>query len=232
MPQVAESRTFSQSVYIFDLDGTLFDSASQIASAVNATRTVLGYPQLTILEIRELIGLPAEELFGDLNLQSDALIQGVKAFRMALAEAAKKENAIFPGAFNLLNDLREKGAFIGVATSKPQELAELVILHSELNGLFDHIQGTGHLRPKPHPDTIVACLEHAKLDFGVMVGDRTEDILAGNLAGVTTLGVAQSTHTPEMLLEAGAKHVFKSLKEMYLGIDELPLGSVWNREVL
>jgi len=232
MPQVEKLKTFSKSAFIFDLDGTLFDSATQISDAVNSTRTILGYLPLTLFEARKLIGLPAEALFSDLKLESLALERAVKAFRIALSKLVRQRNPIYPGALHLLSDLRARGAFIGVATSKPQELAELVITHSELNGLFNYIQGTGELRPKPYPDTIVACLEHANSTHGVMIGDRVEDILAGNRAGVMTIGVSQSAHSSKQLLEAGAQYVFKSLEDLYLGIDKLPEGRVWTREVL
>ena len=232
MPQVEKSKTFSRSAFIFDLDGTLFDSATQISDAVNSTRTILGYLPLTLFEARKLIGLPAEALFNDLKLESSALERAVSAFRTSLSKIVRQGNPIYPGALHLLSHLRARGAFIGVATSKPQELAELVISHSELRGCFDFVQGTGPLRPKPNPDTIVACLEHANLTHGYMIGDRVEDILAGNRAGVMTIGVSQSTHSTEQLLEAGAQHVFKTLEDLYLGIDKLPEGSVWTREVL
>ena len=231
MTQPPELRLFGQSAFIFDLDGTLFDSAAQISSAVNLTRRALEYPPLSLHLARTLIGLPAEELFGDLELERGALEDAVIAFRIALAQSVRQGNPLFLGSADLLIELRKRGAFIGAATSKPQELAELVIAHSELNGLFDHIQGTGRLRPKPNPDTIVACLKRANLDYGVLVGDRTEDIMAGSRAGLMTVGVAQSTHTPKMLRDAGAHHVFKSLEDLYLGIDKLPLESAWIREV-
>ena len=231
MSKVPELKMFSQSAYIFDLDGTLFDSANQICSAVNSTRKVFGYPPLAFHKARKLIGLPAEELFGDLNLERATLERVVDTFRMDLAKKVRQGNPLFPRSYDLLSKLRGGGAFIGAATSKPQELAELVIFNSELNGLFDHIQGTGMLRPKPHPDTIVACKENSGLERVVMMGDRVEDILAGNRAGVLTIGVAQSTHTTKMLFEAGAHHVVKSLRDLYLGIDKLTLESEWKREV-
>lgn len=231
MPKPRELKLFGQSAFIFDLDGTLFDSAAQISSAVNSTRRALGYPPLSFHAARTLIGLPAEELFRDLDLERGALEDAVIAFRIALANSVTQGNQLFPRSVDLLIELRKRGAFIGAATSKPQELAELVIAHSELNGLFDHIQGTGRMRPKPNPDTIVACLKRANLGYGVMVGDRTEDILAGNRAGVMTVGVTQSTHTPKMLIAAGAHQVFQSLEDLYLGIDKLPLESAWTREV-
>lgn len=157
MSQPPESMLFGQSAFIFDLDGTLFDSAVQISSSVNSTRSALGYPLLSFHVAQTMIGLPAEELFGVLCLDRDTLVDAVKAFRILLASAVRQGNPLFPREF----DLRRKGAFIGAATSKPQELAELVISHSELNGLFDHIQGTGRLRAKLYADSIVACLLRA-----------------------------------------------------------------------
>lgn len=231
MPLDLNLKLFRQTAFVFDLDGTLFDSATQICSAVNSIRIALDYPPLTFHEAHNLIGLPAEELFADLNLDRGALEDAVSAFRILLVKSVKQGNPTFPRSLDLLMELRKRGAFIAAATSKPQDLAELVIAHSELNGLFDHIQGTGRLRPKPHSDTIVACLQRASLDYGVMIGDRTEDILAGNLAGVMTVGITQSTHTSKMLFDAGAHRIFNSLEDVYLGIDKLPLESAWIREV-
>jgi phosphoglycolate phosphatase len=232
MPKEPRCKNFSEVAFIFDLDGTLFDSSTQICTAVNATRKTLGHIPLTVFEAQRLIGLPAEALFGDLSLENADLQLAVKDFRSELVQNIKQGNPIFPRASDLLDSLRIRGAYIGVATSKPQELAELVITHSELDGLFDHIQGTGPLRPKPHPDTILACLDRSNLSQGVMIGDRVEDVLAGNAAGVMTIGIAQSTHSTMELFEAGAHLVYKTLEDLYLGIDMLPIESAIHNEVL
>ena len=101
-----------------------------------------------------------------------------------------------------------------IATSKPQELAELVIASSEIAGKFSLIAGTGTLRPKPFPDVIQKCLDESGGRFGIMFGDRIEDIQAAMRAKIASVGIAQGVHSESDLLEAGANLVFPNFEKV------------------
>jgi phosphoglycolate phosphatase len=83
-------------------------------------------------------------------------------------------------------------------------MATNVIENSPLAGLVDFIQGTDDFPAKPNPEVIIRCLQRFPGLKTVMIGDRAEDILAAKSAGVQAIGIAQSAHSPEILLSAGA----------------------------
>lgn len=195
---------------IFDLDGTLFDSSSQIAKAVDSTRKKFGLEQLPTGYSTALIGLPAIRHFDDFEGPYEEKMKLVSDFRRNLMHEIEVENVIFPGVLRLLDNLRERGYFLSVATTKPSYLAEWTIKHSKLHGHFQHIQGTDEFKPKPDPEVILRCMRNVGQATTFMFGDREEDVIAANAAGAVSVGVAQSTHSTEVLAAAGAVYVFKS----------------------
>jgi phosphoglycolate phosphatase-like HAD superfamily hydrolase len=88
----------SDFAYIFDLDGTLFDSEAQINNAVSKVRNSAGFSQLDRSTLSALIGLPARELFRDLKLDKDVEAQLVDNFRSELKVLIQESNLMFDGA--------------------------------------------------------------------------------------------------------------------------------------
>lgn len=201
-------------ILIFDLDGTLFDSNRQIFEAVNRVRRNFGKMLIGASELGKLIGLPAQNLFKDLNLNDFELDEIVVAFREDLRKQIALENVLFPNFTRFLNLVVDLGFITCIATSKPQDLAELVIVSSEIAGKFSVIAGTGTLRPKPFPDVIQKCLDESGGKFGIMFGDRTEDIEAATRANIASVGIAQGVHSESDLLKAGANLVFPNFEKV------------------
>ena len=199
--------------FIFDLDGTLVDSFEQITAAANTVRVENGFPIANQEFSQSVIGLPAAELFADLDCSASRIVELVSMFRSRLLESICIGNTIFPGVIEFLTWCKVEGFSTAIATSKPQKLAEQVVLNSELNGMIDFIQGTDGFPPKPNPDVIHRVLK----DFespAIMFGDRPEDIQAGNNAGIQSIGIAQSIFTTTELASAGAKLTFQSFEEL------------------
>jgi phosphoglycolate phosphatase len=199
--------------YIFDLDGTLFDSEAQIYNAVNKIRNAAGYSQLDRNIVATLIGLPAQELFQDLYLDKNAEDLIINNFRSELKVLIQESNLMFEGAASFIEKVKKLGYKIGVATSKPTNLAELVVTNSPIKNWVDHIQGTDGFLPKPEPFVIQRCMSQLGVSFGVMFGDRIEDIEAANRAGISSVGIAQTKHSAVELNQAGATIVFSSFIE-------------------
>lgn len=199
---------------IFDLDGTLFDSEAQIYNAVNKIRNAAGYSQLDRNIVTTLIGLPAQELFQDLYLDKNTEDLIINNFRSELKVLIQESNLMFEGAASFIEKVKKLGYKIGVATSKPTDLAELVITNSPIKKWVDHIQGTDGFLPKPEPFVIQRCMSELDVSFGVMFGDRVEDIEAANRAGISSVGVAQTKHSAVELNQAGATIVFSSFIEV------------------
>jgi phosphoglycolate phosphatase len=204
----------SDFAYIFDLDGTLFDSEAQIYNAVNKIRDAAGYSQLDRNIVATLIGLPAQELFQDLYLDKNTEDLLINNFRSELKVLIQESNLMFEGAASFIEKVKKLGYKIGVATSKPTNLAELVVTNSPIKNWVDHIQGTDGFLPKPEPFVIQRCMSQLDVSFGVMFGDRIEDIEAANRAGISSVGIAQTKHSAVELNQAGATIVFSSFIEV------------------
>ncbi len=202
------------SAFIFDLDGTLFDSASQIYRALCVTRVERGIPPINFEEVAKLIGLRAEELFADVGLNPQELADIVSLFRRNLESEIKQENFTYPESKSLLSQIRKLGFALGVATSKPDRLAKMVVGNSELSNHITHIQGTDGFPPKPNPEVVIRCMSELGVTGGFMVGDRVEDVVAGNSAGLLSIGIAQSHFSQEELKFAGAFETFGSIAEL------------------
>ena len=200
--------------FIFDLDGTLFDSSSQIYRALCVTRIEQGMPPIGFDEVSKLIGLRAEELFATVDLNPKELSEAVSLFRSNLETEIVQENVTYPESQSLLSQVNDLGFAVGVATSKPARLAELVVKNSDLNNHVTHIQGTDGFPPKPNPEVVIRCMSALGVTCGFMVGDRVEDVVAGNSAGLLSIGIAQSHVSEDELRLAGAFETFGSISEL------------------
>lgn len=210
-----------KTAFIFDLDGTLFNSEFQISRAINKVRTSKGFPIFDDAALSALVGLPAVELVRDLGLPMNEEIELVKDFREELALEIARENIMFRGARDFVDMARHLPLQIGIATSKPTYLAMTVIEHSEISHLVHHVQGTDNFPPKPDPSVIAHCMKALGVRRALMFGDRREDMLSAQSAGVIGIGISQTFHTPGELIDAGATLVFASFIEAQDKIQDL-----------
>ena len=205
----------SSPIVIFDLDGTLINSKNQIFEAMISAREVLGMPDLTEEFIGQHLGLPVRQLIPEQDLSQDFVDGLVLEFRRFLKIAILKHNEVFPGAIELIDVLRANGLKIGIATSKPQLQAEMVVHNSPLKGLIDFVQGTDNFPPKPSPEVIKRVLETFVNPPAIMIGDRVEDLEAATASGIPSIGIAQSAHDEEMLTLHGASLTYTDMQEAF-----------------
>ena len=203
-------------LFIFDLDGTLFDSHNQIIRSANATRAANSLPQIDPLQAARLVGLPARTLFPTEDGADASKIERiVSEFRMRLAHEITIRNELFEGAEAFVDLIKSTGAFVSIATSKPTWLARIMVANSPLANSFNWIQGTDDFSPKPNPEVILRCIEALDQPENVfMVGDHSVDMLAARAAGITGIGISQGSHSSEELLSVGAKYAGKSFSEL------------------
>jgi len=200
---------------IFDLDGTLVDSYSQIESAMDTARMALGHTESPRGQIFQRLGLPVNDLFSDLSLTPEGQDELISEFRMRLNESINLENKCFPYVVELLHQIHKLGIKVAIATGKSTSMARKVVENSALQGSIDFIQGTDGFMPKPSPEVIVRCLEKYPGLRAVMIGDRSEDIIAATMAGISSIGVAQSAHSELTLLSEGANLTFRDMHGLY-----------------
>ena len=201
--------------YIFDLDGTLVDSLHQIERSLDKTRVHFGFKKTPTGQVFTNLGQPIRQLFSDLEMSRSKQDEFITFFRKDLAKEISISNQLFSSVLDLIALIRKCDIRIAVATSKPTYLANRVIDNSEIRGMIDFIQGTDDFLAKPNPEVIHRCIEALKSKNAIMIGDRTEDVLAASAAGIPAIGIAQSAHSENLLIESGAKLTFNSIDMLY-----------------
>lgn len=205
----------SFNLIIFDLDGTLIDSHNQIESAMNEARIELGYSKSPSGQIFQKLGQPINDLFFDLQLSAASQEQLIFTFRSYLNKKIEQNNPCFPRVSDLIKLIRSNKIKIAIATGKQTLMAKSVVNNSLLSGQIDYVQGTDGFAPKPSPDVIEICLNSFPESQAIMIGDRTEDMLAAKNAGIPSIGIAQSAHSASELERAGACYTFQKIADFY-----------------
>lgn len=209
-----EELALNQSHYIFDLDGTLVDSLPQIMEAANLAREEFRSPSRDESFYTARIGLMAEVLFEDLNLPDTTLFSMVNAFRAHLKSIMLSPQNLILDVSLLLSLLSGRGFHLAIATNKPTELAEKALNETGIRQYFDCIVGIDGLVAKPDPSILFECLRllASEPSSAVMVGDRPEDMIAADRAGVFGIGIAQGFHSESELVAAGARVTFRDIR--------------------
>ncbi len=207
--------------FIFDLDGTLVDSENQIHRAILETSRLMDIEELSYAQLHKTLGLPLQAILQPLNLEPWKLAGFTRKFRQLLCEEIKRGNQLFPDAISFLELVKSHDFVIGIATSKPTNLAKLVVKYSDLKSLVDHTQGTEAFLPKPHPRVIFECMRGLKVNTALMIGDRREDMQAAIAANIPGIGLAHSFHQEAELISSGAILAYGSFGEAIKNFDQI-----------
>lgn len=175
---------------LFDLDGTLADTAPDMAAALNALRRERGRPPLPCEDIRPLVshGTPALLRLGFGIDRHDTGYPDLRDRFLALYAGRRNAGTrLFPGMAELLAALEDGGIAWGVVTNKPGFLARPLLAKLGLDGrLAALVCGDCLPRNKPHPDPLLEACRLAGIQASdtVYVGDAERDIQAATAAGM------------------------------------------------
>lgn len=203
------------SALLFDLDGTIIDSAPDICASVNKALDTLGRAPITVEDTKMLIGFGARTLCkktlamtGEPGREEDIdlLLTG---FLDSYEKNPIKHTTVFPGALDALNLFKSAGIQLGICTNKPEATCFPVLDALGLRHLFSSVicGDTIDFR-KPDPRHIFHTLDDmgAELNSAAFIGDSEADIEAANNAGLpsvlVTFGYCQ---TPFDNLNADAR---------------------------
>ncbi|MBS0321152.1 MAG: phosphoglycolate phosphatase [Proteobacteria bacterium] len=179
-------------VVLFDLDGTLADTAPDLAAALNRVRADAGLPPMPIADLRPYASAGARGLIGAgfAVTPDDARFAGLRdAFLDYYAAEPVRDSRWFDGVPEMLAAIAASGRRHGVVTNKATRYTRLVLAGMGLAGASVVVCGDTTPHAKPHP----APLLHAAAELGVdasacvYVGDDRRDIDAGRAAGMRTL---------------------------------------------
>ncbi len=175
-------------LYLFDLDGTLVDSASDICGTIQQVLHASGRFDVRDTLLRRYIGRHLIDLFGDLGFSPEAFDQMVVDYRAIYASRGHLNTTVYPGVTEMLRNL---GGLKSTATTKGTLTTRIILEKFDLIQFFNHVQGTDGFPAKPEPDVILKSLEifGVSPDECLMVGDAPSDMEAGHRAGVVTCAV-------------------------------------------
>jgi phosphoglycolate phosphatase len=180
---------------IWDLDGTLTDSAEGILNAVSYAVRQMKLSPLTPEEARQFIGPPLHLSFQNhFSLTDREARRAVDIFREYYREKGIWENKPYGGVRETLEKLKKRGILLAVATAKPLLFARRVLSHFDLECYFSVIEGSCFDERKTDKyELIGGALE--RLDFydmkhALMVGDRHYDILGAQKCGILSCAAA------------------------------------------
>jgi len=174
---------------IYDLDGTLIDSAKIVSKIINQMRTEIGLESLTIKQLVPWLSMGGEDLIANsLEINSDRVHSYLFEFRQRYLELETPNESLYPGIKDVLNNLLKTGHKLAVCTNKPRVLAEKVLRETQLHDFFGYINAGGDLPyKKPHPDNLVSCLSFfdASSQDAILVGDSKVDQELGKATNVS-----------------------------------------------
>jgi phosphoglycolate phosphatase len=174
--------------YLFDVDGTLVDSASDICGTIQEVLKASGRHDVPDALLRSYIGRHLDELFTHLGYPADALGGMLIDYRTLYAARGHTTTKVYPGVPEMLSAL---GGLKSTATTKGTPTTRIILEQFNLIKYFNHVQGTDGFPAKPEPDVILKSLDI----FGIspedclMIGDAPADMEAGRRAGVKTCAV-------------------------------------------
>jgi phosphoglycolate phosphatase len=216
----ASERMTPTPAYLFDLDGTLVDTAPDLLATMNMLLTRAGHAPLGPEVLRRLVGRGARNLIADTFKVAGAPLTPeaieplyadfLKDYGSHIAAASRP----FPGVIETLEQLKAEGVRMGVLTNKPHPNAMQLLTELDLTGYFETITG-GSKYPwlKPDPRLFETVLADLGGRPAIMVGDSVTDVQAARAGGAPVILMSYG-YTPEPATVLGADLVLDDFREV------------------
>ena len=207
---------------LFDLDGTLFETAPELAEAVNLMLKDLEMAELKTNEIKRFIGRGAENL-----IKQSIEVSSKKDPTLFFANAEKlfahhyslisANSLMYEGVEKSIIDLKAKDFLLGCVTNKPAIYSEALMNHSKLSDFMDIIvSGDTTEKKKPDPLPILHALNQLNIEpkDAIMVGDSVVDIEAGFEAGTYIFTVPYGYQFGESIISDKVDYAMSNFSEL------------------
>ena len=210
---------FQPTAIVWDLDGTLVDSAPDLASALNTVLDLRGFFTLSLNEVRAMIGNGVPKLvergFNAVGVRPDSaqLDELIAMFVKEYKACATDNTRPYPGVVEALQEIHSMNIPMGVCTNKPEAFTRQILEGLSLSGYFSSVVGGDSTSArKPDPEPVLACLRGLVTEpaSSLMIGDSVHDVHAAHAAGVT-IGVVPWGYRSAPVEDLGADFVLHDL---------------------
>ena len=204
---------------LFDLDGTLIDTTEGVLKSAQNALKFFGV-NVELNKLMNFFGPPLKYSFTTLYGLSDSdADKAIELYNERYAEFGYVESRIFPEVEDILKKAKESGYILGVATSKPEDQAILMLKHHSIDKYFDVISGASPDGSISKKDEVI---EQAFKRFGIsdnksnvlMIGDMKYDIIGAKKAGIDSFGIYTGTACKNELENENANYVAYSFNEL------------------
>lgn len=196
------SRRFD--LIIFDWDGTVMDSTAVIARSIQSASQDLALPVPSDEVARHVIGLGLDQAlrYAVPDCEPHRHMDLVARYRYHFF-SQENEMPLFDGAEALVQELRDEGYFLAVATGKNRNGLDRALKASNMAQYFHSTRTADQTVSKPDPTMLHEILDEldVKVERALMVGDTTHDLQMAINAGMASLAMSHGAHPPEQLLE-------------------------------
>lgn len=206
---------------IFDLDGTLLNTLSDLADSANYTMEQMGYPTHPLESHRYFVGNGVPKLLERCLPEDKRTEENIAAAREIFAEYYNVHFAdktkLYNGVAELLEKLKKSGVKMAVASNKSDEFTQSIV-KKFFGNAFDMVQGgRADVPKKPAPDIVYGIMDklEAVSENTYFAGDSNVDMFTAKNAGITAIGCLWGFRTKEELLEGGADFLAEKPSDIY-----------------
>ena len=209
---------------LFDLDGTLADTAPDLGRALNIQRARHGLPPLSDSTIRPYASHGSRGLLGvgfGLKPEDDEYSSMRDEYLALYDEVFREHPILFPGMDNVLSELDARGIKWGIVTNKPRRFTiPLLDALGLLQRACSVVSGDDCPRPKPYPDSLMLACRQSEIlpDECWYVGDAERDVIAAHAAGMASVVAVYGYLGEEDLPQTWGAHFSIGTPEELLGL--------------
>ncbi|WP_280154632.1 HAD-IA family hydrolase [Piscinibacter sp. XHJ-5] len=203
---------------VFDWDGTLFDSTALITRCIQAACADVGVPVPSDRDASYVIGMGLVEALQHAapGLARERYPELGNRYRHHYF-ARQHEVVLFEGTLAMLQSLKARHHWLGVATGKSRRGLDEALSSVQLKGVFDGTRTADETASKPDPRMLVELMREFGVDAErtLMVGDTTHDLQLAANAGAASIGVGYGAHEPAAFESFAPLHVAHSMTDLH-----------------
>ena len=224
-----QRKIMTLSAVIWDLDGTIIDSAPDLAGTLNTLLQAHRRPPLSEADVRGMIGNGVARLI-ERGFAESRAIESEDELRHLVAQFMSDYNAratvltrIYPGARVALREFLNAGILQAICTNKPEAISRTILKDLDLDQYFEIVVGGDTLEHrKPHPLPLRSCLQAlgANTESALMIGDSAVDVATARALSMT-VGIVTHGYARQPVETLGADFLISDLARLSTQVDQM-----------